>query len=138
MKNKILTCLAMAATMLLSCILSSSTPIKKLPPSTCGPYTIFNDSGCSIKITYQRTCNGVPCGPLVNTGIAPNSQIVLPACPCGGMCNVVVTLDDVNGSAAGLPVTVSGTGTTSAGYPASSCPGSLGNFFWFPTYTTVY
>jgi hypothetical protein len=136
MKNKILSTLAIAATIVLSLIMSSST-ILKAPPSTCGPYTIFNEMGCTVKISYVRTCNGSPCVPLTNISIGPNSQIVIPNCSCpSGLCDVSVTLISVNGSSTGLPLTVNST-NTSASYTPPICAGSGGNLVWGTTFTTI-
>ena len=137
MKNKILSSLAIAATVLLSLIMSSSTMMKTPPPSTCGNYTIFNELSCPIKISYTRYCNGIICSGPTPASIPNNSNIVVTGCSgCSGTCMVQVTLLDVNGNPTGLPVSVGLGGSTSAVYPVQ-CSGT-GNVNWSATFTSIH
>ena len=100
----------------------------------CSGFTITNSNlpaSCLIQVNYQIECAS-PFA-ICSTGsftLNGNSSATVPNCPCAGgttSCNIIVTITSVNGSTAGLPVSVDFNNPNNT-YP-STCSGA-GNVNW--------
>ena len=107
--------------------------------ATCNGYQISNGllGVCPINVSYTIICTN-PTGACSQSGSATiNVGTPFNVPTCGGGCNscdIRVTLTSVNGSTAGLPVSVRATSPT-ATFP-QACSGS-GNVTWTSTGTTI-